>query len=372
MSSPRIIAVDWSGAVAGPAKKIWLAEVDPIDKRVVRLEPGGRRELLVNNLIEESRANPNLVVGFDFAFSFPNWFLIEKQLPDAPALWGLVEIEGERWLSECSPPFWGRATTHRPTLEDHLRRTDRDVPAMRGIRPKSVFQISGAGAVGTGSIRGMPLLKRLRDAGFSVWPFDSANLPLVVEIYPRLLTGPVNKGDRDTRREYLEVNYPEIGDKVSELAASSEDAFDALVSALVMADHALEFASLGPAFDEIVRREGAIWHPNNTVADRVAPKPRPSSRPARPRELPASGLRERAVLTEGRAAKPSPTTRIGFTNRNGQRVTAKTSLQGSDHNQKVYVLTCIECGYVYGANGSDIHVRKCPRHQGGQPGEPLE
>src|SRR5947207_2673911 len=82
----------------------------------------------------------------------------------------------------------------RPTLEEHLRRTDRDVPGIGGIRPKSVFQIGGAGAVGTGSIRGMSLLKRLSDAGFAVWPFDSAQFPLVVEIYPRLLTGSVKKG----------------------------------------------------------------------------------------------------------------------------------------------------------------------------------
>lgn len=69
--------------------------------------------------------------------------------------------------------------------------------------------------------------------------------------------------------------------------------------------------------------------------------------------------------------KAGLTTKIGFTNRNGQRVTAATELSGSDHNQKVYVLTCTGCRHVYGANGSDIHLRKCPRHQGGQPGETL-
>ena len=35
-------------------------------------------------------------------------------------------------------------------------------------------------------------LRELQDAGFSVWPFDPPRLPLVVEIYPRWLTGPVN------------------------------------------------------------------------------------------------------------------------------------------------------------------------------------
>ena len=57
-----------------------------------------------------------------------------------------------------------------------------------------MFQIGGAGAVGTGSIRGMPHLLTLADSGFTIWPFVSGGLPTVVEIYPRALTGPVNKG----------------------------------------------------------------------------------------------------------------------------------------------------------------------------------
>jgi hypothetical protein len=36
--------------------------------------------------------------------------------------------------------------------------------------------------------------------------------------------------------------------------------------------------------------------------------------------------------------------------------------------QYVYVLQCSICGYEYGANGSDIHLRRCPSCQGGQPG----
>jgi hypothetical protein len=34
----------------------------------------------------------------------------------------------------------------------------------------------------------MQALHRLAAAGFHVWPFQSARLPLVVEIVPRLLT----------------------------------------------------------------------------------------------------------------------------------------------------------------------------------------
>ena len=52
---------------------------------------------------------------------------------------------------------------------------------------KSVFQLVGNGQVGAGSVRGMPLLRTLRAAGFAVWPFDAASDRTVLEIYPNAL-----------------------------------------------------------------------------------------------------------------------------------------------------------------------------------------
>jgi hypothetical protein len=62
------------------------------------------------------------------------------------------------------------------------------------------------------------------------------------------------------------------------------------------------------------------------------------------------------------------TTEIGFVNPNGQRVIRATGLRGTDHLQKIYVLHCGGCAAEYGANGADIHARKCPSCQGGMPG----
>jgi hypothetical protein len=62
------------------------------------------------------------------------------------------------------------------------------------------------------------------------------------------------------------------------------------------------------------------------------------------------------------------TTRPGYTNRNEQTVVRKTDLAGTDHLQYVYVLRCGHCGHEYGANGSDIHERRCPDCQQGAPG----
>ncbi len=65
---------------------------------------------------------------------------------------------------------------------------------------------------------------------------------------------------------------------------------------------------------------------------------------------------------------PRPTTEPAFMNPYGQLTIRNTGLQGTDHNQYVYQLACSHCGHIYGANGSDIHERRCPQCQGGRPG----
>ena len=62
------------------------------------------------------------------------------------------------------------------------------------------------------------------------------------------------------------------------------------------------------------------------------------------------------------------TTKLGYRNRNDQVVVRRTDLPGNDHNQRVYVLQCDRCMHRYGANGSDIWQRRCPRCDGGRPG----
>ena len=61
------------------------------------------------------------------------------------------------------------------------------------------------------------------------------------------------------------------------------------------------------------------------------------------------------------------TTDVGYENLNEQVVMREGNLPG----QKVYVLKCGRCGTQYGANESDIHLRRCPACMGGPPGLPL-
>lgn len=262
----RVIAVDWSGRVTGASRHLWLAEAR--DRALVRLECGRTREQLVEHLVAITRDDEPIVVGLDFSFSLPAWFLDERGLGDGPALWELARHEGETWLRDCPPPFWGLPGRRNRHGREPLRTTERTL-AVGGIVPKSTFQIGGAGAVGTGSVRGWPHLRVLRDAGYAIWPFDDPSARVeprrvVVEVWPRLCTGPVVKSDPLARVDHLEARLPQVQGRVRDLMAASEDAFDAGFTALGMAAHAHELARLTapePTVPAIAAREGWVWRP---------------------------------------------------------------------------------------------------------------
>ena len=298
----RVVAVDWSGD-KGPGQKkkiwagVWTAGDGGVDGGRVRLESGRTRVEVGEWLIAMARETPRMVVGFDFCFGFPEWFVRgEMGCVDGPAFWELVAREhGERWLATgCEDRrFWGKVgaggSGKRPEefsgerLHRMLRATDIDcklianiseaerVARVKGITPKSVFQIGGSGSVGTASLRGMPVLLRLREAGFAVWPFDRPALkegrPMVVEMYSRLNTGAVHKSNAGARAAYLlkkrkeDAAYAALPRGVMEKARGSEDAFDALVSCMVMTARRAEFAVLGVPKNKNYKVEGWTWAP---------------------------------------------------------------------------------------------------------------
>jgi hypothetical protein len=254
-----VVAVDWSGAARGAARHIWSAHVRR--GALVALEGGRERTEVVDELIGLRRSCPDgLSVGLDFSFSFPAWFIREQGCRTVEDVWHLVAREGEVWLSECAPPFWGRAGHRRADLPEHLRRAEA-LATVAGISAKSTFQIGGAGSVGTGSLRGMPHLPRLHQAGFGIWPFHPASAHTVMEIYPRLLTGPVHKRNREHRATYLQAAPWPIPPRFLERMLDSEDAFDAAISALVMDRHADQLARLRPTADPVTLLEGDVWRP---------------------------------------------------------------------------------------------------------------
>jgi len=290
----RVVGIDWSGRVdaAGQRLHIWAGVWTEGN---VRLEAGRTREEIAEWLIELARETPRMVVGFDFCFSFPAWFVRDEHgAANAPEFWKMVVENGhaERWLARGATDrrFWGkphprpsefsgehlhrmlRATDISHKLVAHIPEAERQA-LVRGIAPKSVFQIGGAGSVGTASLRGFATLLRLREAGFRVWPFDRIALaarlprPLVVEMYTRLNTGAVHKSNPSARAAYLlrkrreDRTYAALSRTVLQRARASEDAFDALVSTMVMAEHRESFATLPKPHDPLHRYESWTWAP---------------------------------------------------------------------------------------------------------------
>ena len=298
MEWQRLVAVDWSGDKGpGQRKKIWAGVWTRggrgrVAGGTVRLEDGRSREELTEWLVEMSRETPAMAVSIDCCFSYPAWFLQEHGCRTVFEFWRHVAAgHGERWLTDVSEGrdarFWGRPT-RRPAqfsgegYRTMMRQTDWEnkvefgggdearAALMKGIQPKSPFQIGGSGSVGTGTLRAMPWLMRFWESGFRVWPFESVEVgrPVLLEMYTRLLTGPVAKSNAEARKAYLLERkrvdtelYGGLSAGVVEKARGSEDGFDALVCCLEMVRWQREFAGLRETRDAELRLEGITWRP---------------------------------------------------------------------------------------------------------------
>ena len=87
----------------------------------------------------------------------------------------------------------------------------------------------------------MPLLARLREHGFAIWPFDEPGARTALEIYPSRL-----------RRLLIDP---------AERVYTSPHERDAVESARVMWEHRSSFARLRAATDPVTRIEGDVWMP---------------------------------------------------------------------------------------------------------------
>ncbi len=230
--SLTVVAIDWSGARAPSAQRRTIA-IAVVDRGRLTVSSGRTRD----ETIDFVAALPApLVVGFDFSFGFPSWVCEWHELADGVDLWPLVAAQGEDWLASRAAPFHGYVAGDRPRDIELLR------VAERRVRAKSTFQSNGAGTVGTGSVRGMPYLLRLRDAGFAIWPFDDATDRTAVEIYPSALRRLRNGG---STRDY-----------------ATEHERDAAESALVMWGHRSALTALAATADPVTRLEGDVWLPS--------------------------------------------------------------------------------------------------------------
>jgi hypothetical protein len=274
MEPTRVIAVDWSGARVGAARKIWWAERGAEGEAV--LEGGRSREAVTAALVatvHRARAHgERVVIGLDFAFGVPAWYARQSAWRTGADVWRHFGVEAvDRLLAAPAAPFWGRppqrtrpALLRAGTTTPPLRATEAEIAPV--ARPFSIFQLAGAGSVGTAALRGFATLRALHEVGACLWPF--ADDPggagaVVVEVWPRLAAPRVNKSDAAARVAHLRARARELPAGLDWHAAvtRSDDAFDALIAMLALWDARATLGRLPPARSATERLEGRIWTP---------------------------------------------------------------------------------------------------------------
>lgn len=218
----RVLVVDWSASATpatGPGPNtIWVGDAsgDAVTARHFATRHAAEGWLAAE-IATARDAGQRLLVGFDFAFGYPAGFAarltgqasaravwrwladhitddaqnannrfavaaaINARMGDCGPFWGVPADAASAALAMKKPPFpcAGLAEMRAPDT------------AIKGA--KSVWQLAGAGSVGSQSLTGLPAVHRLsQNDGVAVWPFDApdrvAAAPVVLaEIYPSLL-----------------------------------------------------------------------------------------------------------------------------------------------------------------------------------------
>lgn len=220
MSFDTVLMVDWSGGNdRGKTPKrdaIWTA----IGRNGKSEQPTYHRNrqnaeiYILDTLKAERAAGRRVLAAFDLCFAYPSgfaerltgnpdplalWDWFEARIEDSPKANNRFDIAAK--INAKFPgigPFWGnglkRDITHLPRKgndrADHGF-TEKRAPDIAAKGAFSPWQLSGAGAVGSQVLMGMPTLARLRiklGKDLSVWPFQAAITPIVIaETYFSLL-----------------------------------------------------------------------------------------------------------------------------------------------------------------------------------------
>lgn len=202
----HVLIADWSArarpAPARPTRDaIWWRATWLGEARYCRTQAEAERQ--IQAALRE--APVPVLAGFDFCFALPAWAMF--RLGGWRRLWSLLERlaasgpahaaqELNRLLGGGTDgPFWGLPGVPRkprPYLWTEFRECELRLKR-RGLHPKPVFQLRGAGAVGAQSLTGIAALERLRRTTEArVWPFETPGKARVVlaEVWPALLGRP--------------------------------------------------------------------------------------------------------------------------------------------------------------------------------------
>jgi hypothetical protein len=284
----RVLGVDWSGAVKRRDQQIYIAELvrnggkgwalrslaRAADRDAVgcflygqRLDPAdGWADTL---LPEPPTSGETVLAGLDFAFGFP----VSFKLPGVGQDWAWEELVA--WCAkQDKAEKLDQALRADPVASKQFRlpgglkvkTTNRETEAAavgQGHHPESVLNLVGGRQVGRGSIRGLPIIGRLREPGeVAVWPFDPAGESslTLVEVFPRIsLTVRGSKEDPPNRVAQLAAWRDQgllFERQTDYLAAASPDGLDAVAAAFGLAT--LEELAVPAVRLGVLSREGWI------------------------------------------------------------------------------------------------------------------
>lgn len=225
MQFDRVIVVDWSGRAArSPAREskdaIWIGSHSADHATQTYCRSRAEAEAWLHQALAEGGRQ---LVGFDFPMGYPTGLArrltgqdsaralhgwLAGQIIDAPDNTNNrfeVAASINRQLAGAGRPwgpFWGcpkaRPVPDLPSLKtvdyaalglSEKRQVERENPPA-----KPVWQLLGAGSVGSQALLGIPVVHRLAQAhDAAVWPFDAPRDLTLAEVYPSLLAETVTR-----------------------------------------------------------------------------------------------------------------------------------------------------------------------------------
>lgn len=202
MKFDNFISIDWSGDKQRYQRGISVAQCgidNKAPKIVVPKDKYWSRTSLIEWLIKEIKIKKTLV-GFDFSFSYPfyDYYSYFPGIRDSPVspygLWEMIDFTNNKVPNFYGGKIWSQEPYlnfyNAPNLKGVLyknRRRLTEIYAKNKIHsPSPTFNCVGPGAVGTGSLSGMRVLKFLKNK-INIWPFNiiiQNKKSVAVEIFP--------------------------------------------------------------------------------------------------------------------------------------------------------------------------------------------
>ncbi len=217
-----VIVVDWSAAAKArqpSPDSIWIGTTSRDGTKAQHFPTRPLAERWLKQRIGQAQdRQQGLLIGFDFAFGLPSGGARSiTGTADVRAVWAWladriedrengennrfdVAAEANRRLGGRA--FWGAERDSDLTLKrqdgvlEALGLTaNREVEGKgRATGAKSVWQLTGAGAVGSQSLVGLPMIHRLSQSpSVTVWPFETPGRIALAEVYPSLLKAQVDE-----------------------------------------------------------------------------------------------------------------------------------------------------------------------------------